>query len=74
MPIFATVFSTPDVPSLTVLLSDSLANELVDAAPEVSADPEVPEDPDDEFEDVKRSSVGALHWKAFPTSDDRPYS
>ena len=60
MPIFATVFSTPDVPSLTVLLSDSLANELVD--------------PDDEFEDVKRSSVGALHWKAFPTSDDRPYS
>ena len=48
MPIFATVFCTPDsVPSLTELLSDWLANELVD--------------PDDEFKDVKRSSVGAVH-------------
>ena len=44
MPILATVFSTPD--------------ELVDSAPEVSEDPE---DPDDELEDVIPSSIGPVH-------------
>lgn len=58
MPILATVFSTPDDPSFTEMLVDSLANELVDSAPAVSADPE---DPDDELEDGIPSSVGPVH-------------
>ena len=63
-PILVTVFSTPDVPSLTELSSDSLFNEVVDPTPEEFIDPKVsavPEDPDDELEDVIRSSVGAVH-------------
>ena len=58
MPILVTVFSTPDDPSFTEMLVDSLANELVDSAPAVSADPE---DPDDELEDGIPSSVGPVH-------------
>ena len=58
MPILATVFSTPDDPSFTEMLFDSLANELVDSAPEVSADPE---DSDDELEDDIPSCVGLVH-------------
>ena len=58
MPILVTVFSTPDDPSFTEMLVASLANELVDSAPAVSADPE---DPDDELEDGIPSSVGPVH-------------